>query len=220
MYIDVLKICYNEYASSSSAFVSTENKYNEFHWGTHHYKFYNIEGTVILNYLHLVVFPAYIRCATEPYCAAATVHHYLGRYAQVRAENKGECSQFGTPLSKEGLPCCTIVHKSELPPHKRTCSTMAFYYFSKQMLTNLIVWYLWEMSKFVNKGTGCGLDEWGWVSCGDSLEYLHHSPVSHTRRQNGNLVLEGLTGPPYNGRGEHKYGDLVLQVLGWMQAWQ
>jgi hypothetical protein len=32
--------------------------------------------------------------------------------------------------------------------------------------------------------------------CGGGLEYLHRSPASRKRRQNGNRVPMGITGPP------------------------
>jgi hypothetical protein len=47
-------------------------------------------------------------------------------------------------------------------------------------------------------------------SCGGGLEYLHRSPASRKRRQKGNPVPGGITGPPCSG--QYKYGDLALQV--------
>jgi hypothetical protein len=48
--------------------------------------------------------------------------------------------------------------------------------------------------------------------CGGGLEYLHRSPASRKRRQEGNLVPGAITGPPYSWG--YKYGNLAFQVGG------
>ncbi|KDR06499.1 uncharacterized protein LOC110840589 isoform X2 [Zootermopsis nevadensis] len=49
---------------------------------------------------------AYIRCVTEPYCAAATVRHYLARYAQdCNGNGNIDCDDFARIHYMGGRQC-------------------------------------------------------------------------------------------------------------------
>ncbi|XP_023720996.1 uncharacterized protein LOC111871853 isoform X1 [Cryptotermes secundus] len=60
---------------------------------------------------------AYIRCVTEPYCAAATVHHYLARYAQdCDGNGRIDCEDYAKIHYMGGQQC--TIHMEHLGYYK------------------------------------------------------------------------------------------------------